>query len=123
MRRPRPAGRCRPAGAALVDGRDKLTERGERGQRIVIVVDHGYAYEAGSVIEPDGNVAEPVGLLFGELGEHGLDQLFVLVGGAGLATSCGPVDGGLAQLKLRLPPPPGAAQTTARWAICSFASR
>jgi hypothetical protein len=50
----RPVGGCRPAGAALADGRDELAECGERGQRIVIVVEHGYMYEAGSVIEPDG---------------------------------------------------------------------
>jgi hypothetical protein len=60
----------------------------------VIVVEHGYVYEAGSVIEPDGNVAEPVRLLLSELGEHGLDQLFVLAGGAGLGGVAD--DGGLA---------------------------
>jgi hypothetical protein len=49
----------------------------------VIVLVHRYVYEADSVIEPYGNVAEPFGQLFGELGEHGLDQLLVLVGGPG----------------------------------------
>ena len=42
--------------------------------------------EADSVIEPDGNIAEPFGHLLGELDEHGLDQLFVLAGGLGPQT-------------------------------------
>ena len=62
---------------------NELAECGKRGQRIVIVFEHRYMHETDSVVEPDGNVAEPVGQLFGELGEHRLDQLFVLVGGSG----------------------------------------
>src|ERR1700722_10889446 len=73
--------RRRSAGAALVDVRDELPERRERGQRVLIVVEYCYVQEADSVIEPDGKVTQSCGLLFGELGEHRLDQLFVLVGG------------------------------------------
>src|SRR5580658_2526448 len=79
----RPGGRRRPVGAALVDGRDELAERGEGGQRVVVAFHDRYVHEADSVIEPDGDVVESLGLLLGKLGEHGLDQLFVLVGGPG----------------------------------------
>ena len=76
----RPADWCGPVGAALADRRGEFGEGGERGQRVVIVLHQRYVQEGNAVIEPEGGVAEPFGLLLGELGEHGPDQLLVLLG-------------------------------------------
>src|ERR1700730_8718349 len=79
----RPGGWRGPVGAALADSGHELAERGERSQRVVIVFEHRDVNEADPVVEPDGNGAEPVGQLPGELGEHSLDQPLVLVSRVG----------------------------------------